>query len=190
METFRLKIKGVSPLLLHGFSADFGVEDKVAVKKKNQDYGSPRDQMERHIYTDDKGLVWMPSSAVMGALRGVASDYKLPGARRTLKGILGGVVIMMEEKMYFTKKIKKEHLEVDSRPVCIQGSSRIMRHRGRLEEWEMHTSLMIDTETIQENTIHEILNVAGKRVGIGDFRPQCHGPFGRFQVSFWERVAE
>jgi hypothetical protein len=32
----------------------------------------------------------------------------------------------------------------------------------------------------------EIVDAAGKRIGLGDFRPACKGPFGKFVVTAWK----
>jgi hypothetical protein len=32
----------------------------------------------------------------------------------------------------------------------------------------------------------EIVDAAGKRIGLGDFRPATKGPFGKFVVTSWE----
>jgi hypothetical protein len=34
--------------------------------------------------------------------------------------------------------------------------------------------------------VREILDAAGKRIGLGDFRPACKGPFGKFVVTNWK----
>jgi hypothetical protein len=34
--------------------------------------------------------------------------------------------------------------------------------------------------------LREIVDAAGKRIGLGDFRPACKGPFGRFCVVNWK----
>jgi hypothetical protein len=33
--------------------------------------------------------------------------------------------------------------------------------------------------------LREIIDAAGKRIGLGDFRPACKGPFGKFVVTEW-----
>jgi hypothetical protein len=32
----------------------------------------------------------------------------------------------------------------------------------------------------------EVVDAAGKRIGLGDFRPDCKGPYGRFSVTRWQ----
>jgi len=43
-------------------------------------------------------------------------------------------------------------------------------------------TLEIDNDTITKNTIEEIIKAAGDYIGIGSFRPQCNGSFGRFTL--------
>lgn len=190
MQRYQFEIKGISPLLIYGFPADFGENQKIEVKKKGKsNYGTPREQALKCCSFDEKTkLVWVPSTWITGTLRGVASDYKMPGSRKTLKAILGGVVFLEEEKLYFTKPIKTKDLEIDSRPVVIQ-RARIMRHRARVDvPWRLKGALSLDESFIDNDTLLEMLNDAGKRCGVGAFRPQCSGPFGRFQVSSWREL--
>jgi len=34
--------------------------------------------------------------------------------------------------------------------------------------------------------MREILDSAGKRIGLGDFRPACKGPYGKFVAVEWK----
>lgn len=187
MKTVRVHIKGTSPLLINRFKENSEIQEAVK-KSTKKDYGTPREQAEATAYRDDKTkLIWVPTSWITGAIKTIASDYKLPGTRKSMKSVVGGVVIPLEEKAYFIQKFKVSDVEVDSRPVVIQ-RARIMRHRARLEEWELTVDLEIDTSIIPAKDIHQVLNDAGKRSGLGDFRPQKGGPFGRFVVTSWKEI--
>ena len=48
------------------------------------------------------------------------------------------------------------------------------------EGWE------VDTDIMSTKLMREIVDAAGKRIGLGDFRPECKGPFGRYIVTKWE----
>lgn len=48
----------------------------------------------------------------------------------------------------------------------------------------------IDTELAGVKLVRDIVDAAGKRIGLGDFRPDCKGPFGKFVVTLWEEQAE
>lgn len=187
MKTIKVKIEGASPLLINRFKENDEITQAVK-KSTKKDYGTPREQAEATAYRDDKtGLIWIPTTWITGAIKTVSSDYKLPGTRKSIKSVIGGVVIPVAEKAYFDGKLKLADIEVDSRPVVIQ-RARIMRHRARLENWSVEFEIEIDETIVPVKNIHELLTDAGKRAGLGDFRPQRGGPFGRFLVTSWKIV--
>lgn len=184
MKTVRVKIQGISPLLIHRFQEEAEVRSKMK-KAGKKDYGTPREQAERAAYKDDDGKIWIPSACVKGAIQSVASDYKLPSSRKSVKSVSGGAIIPSDEKIYFDEGYSVSDVEIDSRPVVVQ-RARVMRHRPRLETWTLSLNLEIDDEILDVENVHQILSDAGRRSGIGDFRPQKGGPFGRFIVVEWK----
>ena len=77
--------------------------------------------------------------------------------------------------------------EVDSRSVVIPSTGgRIMCHRPRLDEWALDFTLDIDTEMFSPALVRQIVDDAGKKVGLGDYRPDRKGPFGKFVVVNWK----
>ncbi len=189
MQTIDVTIKGVAPLLINRFKEESEITQTIK-KSGKKDYGTPREQAELTAYADDKGkALWIPTSWLTGTISTVASDYKIPGSRKSVKSVSGGAIIPTEEKVYFNEKYKLKDIEVDSRPVVIQ-RARIMRHRARLEEWSLSFSFMIDDSILGSDQVHEIFSDAGRRAGLGDFRPPKGGPFGRFSVVSWKEQKE
>jgi hypothetical protein len=186
MKSFEFTITGISPILINRFKEQD--EIPVTMKKSNKkDYGTPREQATATAYADKDGRCWVPSSWVKGALATVSSDYKLPASRKSVKSVIGGAVLAAEEKIYFNEKYILKNIEIDSRPVVIQ-RSRIMRHRARFETWALSTVLEIEESILEPENVHEMLTDAGRRAGIGDFRPNKGGPFGRFIVTRWKEL--
>lgn len=185
MKTVDVTIKGASALLINRFKETDEVPQSMK-KAGKRDYGTPRHQAEQTAYCDpDTQLLWVPTSWIKGAIQTVASDYKLPGTRKSVKSVAGGAIIPVNEKAYFSEGYKLPQIEIDSRP-CVVQRARIMRHRARLESWTLAFALEIDNEILEVTNVHQILSDAGRRAGIGDFRPQRGGPFGRFQVVEWK----
>ena len=52
-------------------------------------------------------------------------------------------------------------------------------------DWALDITVELDTELINVKLFREIVDVAGKRIGLGDFRPDNKGPFGKFVVTAW-----
>jgi len=186
MKTIHVKIKGISPLLINRFSEE--AEEPVKTRRGKKDYGTSRAQAEKTAYCDARSKkLWVPTTWITGTIRSIASDYKLPGTRKSVKSVAGGVIVPTDEKAYFEEDYKLQDIEVDSRPVVIQ-RARIMRHRAKLESWSLSFNLQIDEEILPLDDVHQILNDSGRRSGIGDFRPQKGGPFGRFNIVKWKEV--
>jgi len=61
-----------------------------------------------------------------------------------------------------------------------------MRHRPCFDEWEFDCEIDYDETVMTENQLRKIVDDAGNRVGLCDFRPAKKGPFGRFMVTAWK----
>ncbi|MGQ0530118.1 MAG: hypothetical protein ACT4PG_09940 [Panacagrimonas sp.] len=181
----KISIEGVSPLLCNRFheAAQQKVESgnsAVFVGSK----GSPRDQAEAKLYRDSTGHCVVPGpnlfSAIIEAGKYIkAGKSKLSTNRSSI--IPAGLSVDQIELPILPGK-----WEVDSRAVVIPSTGgRIMCHRPRFDEWRLHASLVIDDSMFGEKVVRELVDFAGSRVGLGDFRPQRRGPFGRFKVVSW-----
>lgn len=185
MKTVKCVIEGVSPLLINRFKEQAEVVANMR-KTNKKDYGSPREQAEGSAYCDEKTKkLWIPSTWIKGTLTSVSSDYKLPSSRKSVKSVIGGAIIPKEEKIYFKEGYVLSNVEVDSRPCVIQ-KARIMRHRARLEKWSFEFHLEVEDTILNLDNVHEMLVDSGRRSGIGDFRAQKGGPFGRFCLVSWK----
>lgn len=188
MKTIAVGIEGISPLLINRFKEND--EQPEAIKKSGKkDYGTPRHQAEHSAYCDEprsaKSLIWIPTSWISGTIATIASDYKIPGSRKSIKSVSGGAIVPLIEKIYFNEKFTLSKIEVDSRPVVVQ-RARIMRHRARLEKWSFTVELELDETIVPVESLHQLLTDAGRRAGFGDFRPPKGGPFGRFIIANWK----
>ncbi len=83
--------------------------------------------------------------------------------------------------------VHKEPWMVDTRAVRIPSTGgRILRHRPSFNDWKLSFVLAVDTDMIAVKLMRELMDAAGKRIGLGDFRPACKGPFGKFVVTNWK----
>ena len=188
MITLDITVEGVSPLLINRFKEQD--EIPATTKKGKKDYGTPRQQAEATAYADeDTKKLWIPCSWITGSIATVASDYKLKNSKKSVKSVSGGAVVPCEEKIYFTEGYVTEDVEIDSRPAVVN-RARIMRHRARLEKWSLNFQLGLDDEIIPEDDLNQILTDAGRRAGLGDYRPPKGGPFGRYKITSWKKIKD
>ena len=81
--------------------------------------------------------------------------------------------------------------EVDSRSVVIPATGgRIMAHRPRLDEWSLSFTLEVDEDMFSAEFVRLVVDDAGRKIGLGDFRPDRKGPFGKFVVTGWKVIKE
>jgi len=75
-------------------------------------------------------------------------------------------------------------LYLDLRPVVIS-RARVVRIRPTFKAgWELEFVIEVIDDQIPIEMVQDILTLAGKTVGIGDFRPK----FGRFRVVTFEEL--
>lgn len=182
-----VEITGITSLLQHRFAEAAEVDGAAATRTVNVLTETPRDAAERVAYRKDDGTLYHPGAAIARLLREAGGSHKQKGSRRSVKYIVPAAVLVTEDALPLSNGKPLTDFEVDSRPVTIPATKgRIMRHRPRSDEWRIEFGLEIDETVLPAETIHQLLVEGGTRIGIGDYRPEKGGPFGRFQVTRWE----
>ena len=70
----------------------------------------------------------------------------------------------------------------DCRSVVVSGK-RLMRYRPLFVSWSVQVDITFDASVIDAAQILQSARAAGNLIGIGDFRPNKGGNFGRFDVE-------
>ena len=84
------------------------------------------------------------------------------------------------------RRENSEDFEIDSRRVVIPSTGvPVIRHRARLDEWSVRFQIEIDNEVFTPDIVRLLVDDAGKKIGVGDFRPQRKGRYGKFVVTEW-----
>lgn len=193
MRTVLVQIEGIHSLLQHRFSEQAEVEGQEPTRTAlGTRRGTPREEAERVCYRDPEGYLYHPGSAISRLLREAGSNHKTKGSRKSVKYIVPSAVFVNEDAISLLDPVSKEKLtdfEVDSRPVVIPSTKgRIMRHRPRLDRWAMNFTIEVDDEVLPLDFMQQLLTEGGRRLGLGDYRPEKGGPFGRFRVIFWDEI--
>lgn len=179
MKKVKVELKGVTPLLMNNPQS---MIDKAQgeMKQITAKYDLEQDA-KKLAYKTKSGELYIPATAIKGCLIGGASYRKF--GKHTAKPILSaGVFIVPDQVLLGTKKY-----ELDIRTVVIQ-RQRVVKARPTIKDWKVSFELNYDETLINdgESMIKPILEDAGKRVGLLDFRPQKLGSFGTFEVTKWQ----
>ena len=176
LETFKVRIVGDSPLLMH----KFGDSQKGAMLDKQTQ--KPKQKAKRDIEAEVEEATYYLNGNE--AIRAVAfkkamvevAPY-LPGLdKKRLKGsvqVLGDLV-----PLEFKEKTINEAVVKLSGP----GNVSMIRFRPEFHEWGCELTIRYNSALVSNDQIINALNYAGFQIGVGDWRPQCDGSHGMFHV--------
>jgi hypothetical protein len=186
-------IKGITPLLMNRFHEENEVSVSSGVSAVQVgDKGTPRQQADKKRYADKENNLYIPGPNIFACLINAGKFHKVGKNKvTTQKTSLVPAGITVEEIVIPLSDGNggKVTWEVDSRSVVIPSTGgRIMCHRPRVDEWGATFSLDVDTEMFHPNFVRKLMDDAGKKCGLGDYRPERKGPFGRFVVVRWNEV--
>lgn len=190
MKTYDVVIEGISPLLCNRFTdeaqmaASNGTRAAQVGGRK-----SPQEAAEGGLYLDETGSVGIPGPNLFRCLIDAGTYFKNGKSKvTTMKSSIIPACLAIEE--VFVPIEHEQPWKVDTRPVRIPSTGgRILKHRPCFDDWRLSFTLELDTEIMSPALLRDIVDAAGKRIGVGDFRPACKGPFGRFKVVHWKEAA-
>jgi len=187
MKHINVTIEGTTPLLCNRFTDEAQMAATNGTRATAVgDKGSPKQQAEPKLYLGHAGRPVIPQPNLFRCIIDGGKFFRNGRSKVTTQksslipacAEIEGMEIPIEHKEPWT---------VDTRPVRIPSTGgRILCHRPCFHDWKLSFMLKVDTEMISLKLMRDIVDAAGKRVGLGDFRPDCKGPFGKFVVTRWE----
>ena len=187
MKDITIRISGKTPLLLHRFTdaaqmaATSGARSSIA-----NDAEPAVEQAEHALYVDEQGRPGIPGPNVLRCLIDAGKFMKAGRSKvTTQKSSIVPAAVMLDEPFLLIESVGG--WKVDTRPVRIPATGgRILRHRPCFDDWALNFCVQLDESVIAPKMFRELVDHAGSRIGLGDFRPDCKGPFGRFVVQSWK----
>lgn len=175
-----VEIEGLTPLLMNRLNPE---SLKTKSKAKLQEYSTESDAAKSAYMAKDedgKDFLYIPQEAVQSMIIKTAGQYKIK--RTSLSSLLAGTMRVEPAKI----SLGTDKYEVDERAVVIQ-NQRVLKGRARIPVgWKVRFQLVYNTKYLPvgiEATLKEIMEDAGVRMGLLDYRPQHKGWFGTFQVT-------
>lgn len=143
---------------------------------------------------DKEGNLFIPAMAFKNCIAAAAKfmAIPIPGKTRSLftKHFLSGVLVLENMPLPATKDtVEGEWVFVPSDGKR-GGGSRVHKCFPVVHEWEGTVVFHILDNTITEKVFRDVLDGAGSFIGVGRFRPENGGIYGRFTVeeTTWEEV--
>jgi len=147
---------------------------------------------EGMAYKTNEGEYYVPTQAFRSSLLTGCTGQKFPGMRQSPKNIFKSLIFPMEERAIIVdnngEQVRSHEIQIDS-GVNSAGNSRIIIVRPRIDEWQTDVPFEIDEEFGPPNfdefmqVLLQIWNRAGRAAGVGAWRPEKQGRFGRYSVE-------
>lgn len=195
MKSFRVKIKGITPILHHRMTEEqlMGLLGAKSKKKKDKIERTPREIAQEHAYMTTEGYYCIPTSYISGAFAGAAGDFKqASSSRKSYKSIAGGIFRPIEEFSTLVDNFGKplKDFEVDIKKATNHLKGAVAVCRPRFDVWNAEFSVQIDDDLISPETANHILSESGRRMGIGSFRVAKGGFYGQYLLEEWKEIKE
>lgn len=201
MKIVEVQIRGIRPIIMHnGRTADpldpWTKKLKQVSGKRNktdEDHALLSDiEFEAGLYWSDDIGVYLPIDNMHRMLLDAAKKIKM--GRQAVGMMVDaeyGVAIRFEHHDNL-EKLKSEPKYRFRKIVSVQ-NSKVARTRPLIPTgWTMSFRVELDTDLLNVEEFEQIMDIAGHRIGIGDWRPSAPkvpGPFGRFIVTSFDGKA-
>lgn len=175
-QKYIVRIEGVTPLLQNRFT---GADELEQVSTKKKSATTKENNVEDTIYKLPTGEVYQPSESIKQAIIEAGKAFK-KGKSNLSKTFASFIMFEQEAIVHENQK-----WTTDRRAVVIPSTKgRVMRNRARLDKWALEFEVVVlDTDEVDKKTLHGAIEYAGHYLGIGDYRPQKKGMYGRFIVT-------
>ena len=186
MKTAIVKLKSLSP---YNQSRQH-FTDKEESGKESPDAYEKRTWRNKGHYDAD-GMAFIPPMALKNAVANAAKMLSIPipnkGKSLYTKHFVSGVLVTDTLSLGVHKdKVAPQWVSCDPRGQ--KGGMGVLRAFPHYPKWEGEVRFLILDDTITKDVFERVVREAGNFVGIGQFRPQNGGYFGRFEVKSikWE----
>lgn len=189
---FKVEIKGITPIIMHNGDSinprTPAALEKAAISRKR---GSNRTESDESRLQELECVIslWLngdkqpaiPPSAIRACIETAARKQKQGGQVRE------GLIVMETTFLYDQDKYGSSLEELGKTTQYTTGvrvgTSRILRTRAMFEvPWSCVFKLDADEELVDRTQLESWLDIAGRRIGLGDWRPEKSGTNGRFEL--------
>ena len=187
--TLQIECTGISPLLMHSDRASDPLSKEAQwlseiSGKRNKTEAEivelARREFHCSLYLEPSGRPTIPIDNVHSCLYAAAKRRK-EGPLFSGSFTVSSVRFDYEGPDDPDALWEQQEKFVDRRSVKV-GTSRVIRTRAIFHKWLLSVTAERDPEVADLFNIRQWAEIAGSRIGLGDYRPQRGGLFGRFEA--------
>lgn len=184
MRTIEFTLKGTRPMML---SAEQPFENAPENSKVKKAQPTAMEQAESHLHkakVNGKDVCVIPGINVQKCIQAAYPYMPSPGKRKGWKSLIR------------TISVDELHLAIDPQRWTLDarrsgtgfGKTGTMLYRPRFDEWRVSGHLTYDEAHLSEEQVRALVDNAGQYIGLGAWRVQNGGPYGKFIVAVWKEM--
>lgn len=192
MRRINIQIQSSSPILMHsahGVMNTLCPYNRKLERLRNKENKSNTDcemiarlECRASIWKDDDGLPTIPVTALRSTIEAAARKER-KGAKVREGLVVERVLNFDYDKFKYGESLDQLEITAQFTVPVVVDRKRVLRTRAKFDDWDCDFVVSID-KMISEDELMKWVSVAGKHVGLGDWRPQKSGIYGRF--GLWE----
>lgn len=179
MEKINVTIQGTTPILFNRFR-DTAIEGK----SKKRTGAIEESDVEDKLYKDGTGKIQLPAVYLKNAITESAKQFKIVGKNKCTYSKIVGSSVEISPFYIDLEADKYDIFRISAVNPMTKG--RMMVSRPKFDRWTATFQIILNDEQVDASVMNEILEHAGKYVGVGDWRPEKKGMFGKFMISSYK----
>lgn len=179
-----VKIRGLPPGIIFQGKGVMAADQGESGKKKKHRPAEEEARLRAHwTGTGSNKQLCIPWVMLYQSICAAAGSFKFRG-QKTMATIVAATISCETDRIPLGTS-EFEVLEEYAR-IPPKTGSMVLIGRPKLPKWEASFVLVADDEMYAAENLRDIISHAGKLVGIGAWRPQLKGPYGRFEVTAFD----
>jgi hypothetical protein len=191
----RIVFQGLTPLLMNAMGVDqlLAIRDKEKAPKTAA-RPSLREEAESKLHRLPDGRPHVPAKCLYACLINAGQFVRLDGKRQITtekKTILPGMLTLASRQVPLTLHdgLSPAPWEVDiQQGRNPNGGEAVCIVRPRLDEWQFECAVEVDQRQMPLPMARQLVEIAGRRIGLLEYSPRHKGTYGTFVVVNWEVV--
>jgi hypothetical protein len=179
-QKIKVQIEGTTPILFNRFR-----DKQIEGKSKKRTGAMAESDIEDKLYLIDEKIC-LPAVYLKNCITEASKQFKIIGKGKSTYSKLVASTVDIEPFMIELKSGKYEIFRISAVNPMTKG--RMMTERPKFNKWSAEFEIVLNDEAVPISVINEILEHSGKYVGIGDWRPEKKGMFGKFMITSFKVV--
>ena len=198
MSILAIRLSGHEPgMLMHNLAMSLDVNHPSSRELADLTSRSPKEKKRpevvartqrleclRSMYRDANDQPTLPAGMFRSAIEGAARKNKEGPLVRGGLFMLGPVTFEWDQTQGKTVEELADNEQVRFTTPVRVGQQRVLRTRALFNPWAAEFRVDIDDELIDVGRMQGWLELAGRRIGVGDWRPDKSGIYGQFSIDY------